>query len=170
MYKPDSLRQALTRAVPEFERNPHRLHVFIDRGRLIATAAHNLTFEYAYSLNLVIKDFGGNPDDLMLPIVIWIARHQPQLLAKSVRGGECFTFEVDPLNNKAVDISITLPLSEKVTVEIGADGTPSTNHPIEPIYDPPFAGVDDQTLLWQLFLRDDLVAKGSFPEGKPPTP
>lgn len=56
MLKPQLLRQALTDNVPELQRNPDALNVFIDSGRIVSTLASSLSFEYQYRLNMVITD------------------------------------------------------------------------------------------------------------------
>jgi hypothetical protein len=58
MYKPDSLRAHLTAANPDLKRDPDKLLVFVDEGRLIATGTHSRSFEYAYKINVIITDFG----------------------------------------------------------------------------------------------------------------
>ena len=57
MNKPNSLRAALTAALPEFARNPDRLHIFIEHGSIAVTAAKSLSFEYAYTLDIVVTDY-----------------------------------------------------------------------------------------------------------------
>ncbi len=39
MNKPQSLREALNSAVAYLQENPDRLHLFVDRGSLVATSA-----------------------------------------------------------------------------------------------------------------------------------
>ncbi len=50
MYKPKSLRKALTDAVPVLARNPDMMRVFIDNGNLASTLATSLSFENRYRL------------------------------------------------------------------------------------------------------------------------
>lgn len=127
MFKPGSLRAFLTAANPELARDPDRLVVFIDEGSLQATFAPGLSFEYAYTLNLVFTDYAGHPDAIMAPLLIWIREHQSELLANPDNRDK-ITFEADLLANDAVDLSIKIPLTERVGVHPRSSGT---GHDIE---------------------------------------
>ncbi|EWC40207.1 phage tail protein [Stutzerimonas stutzeri] len=140
MNKPESLREHLMAAVPELRHNPDRLLVFIDNGSLRSTAAPGLSFEYSYTLNLILTDFAGHPDAVAIPLFAWVLVNQRELMENIERGRDAIKFEADILSNKAVDLSITLPLTERVIVKRQADGTLQVSHPAEPV-------VDDETFL-----------------------
>lgn len=131
MIKPGQLRDHLLKAVPGLAANPDRLLVFVEDGHVSSAYSHNLSFSYAYTLNLIITDFGGNPDSIMLPVLQWLTRHQPELLANPARRGEV-KFEVDVLANDLVDVSLTLPLTERVVVNPDADGGLTLTNAPEP--------------------------------------
>lgn len=132
MNKPESLRQHLLQAVPELRNNPDRLHVFIDQGTLRSTAAPGLSFEYAYSLNLIFTDYAGHPDAIAVPLFAWILIHQRELMENLNKATDSVKFEADILDNSKVDLSITLPLTERVIVKPQPGGTLSIQHPPEP--------------------------------------
>lgn len=135
MYKPASLRNFLTTANPELGRDPDRLLVFIDEGQLLSTLAPGLSFEYAYTLHLVLTDYAGHPDAVMAPLLVWLRQHQPDLLANPDARGK-ITFEADLLANDKVDLSIRVPLTERVGVHprMGGDGFDITHYQ-EPVVD-----------------------------------
>lgn len=160
MFKPGSLRAFLTAANPELARDPDRLVVFIDEGSLQATFAPGLSFEYAYTLNLVFTDYAGHPDAIMAPLLIWLREHQSELLANPDNRGR-ITFEADLLANDAVDLSIKIPLTERVGVHPRAGGT---GHDIEHYPEPQLDQVLQATH-WQLWLRDELIAEWDPPTG-----
>lgn len=135
MNKPESLREHLMAAVPELRHNPDRLLVFIDNGSLRSTAAPGLSFEYSYTLNLILTDFAGHPDAVAIPLFAWILTNQRELMENIERGRDAIKFEADILSNKAVDLSITLPLTERVIVKLQPDGTLQVSHPAEPVVD-----------------------------------
>ncbi|WP_241611041.1 phage tail protein [Rosenbergiella epipactidis] len=116
MNKPKHLRQALSKAVPYLQANPDKLHVFIDNGSLVTTAARSMSWEYRYVLNLVIEDFSGDQNLLMAPIIAWLQVNQSDAINNPELREKLFTFEVDILNNEACDISIDLHLTERVIV------------------------------------------------------
>lgn len=113
MLKPPSLRRALTDAVPVLKNNPDMLHIFIDNGAVESTLAPSLSFENQYQLNLVITDFTGDIDWILVPIIAWLRENQPDI-ARDHRG---FTYYADINDNQSCDISITLRLSERVIVK-----------------------------------------------------
>lgn len=135
MNKPESLRAHLLAAIPELKRNPDRLLVFIDNGSLRSTAAPGLSFEYSYTLNLILTDFAGHPDAVAVPLFAWVLVNQRELMENLERGRDAIKFEADILDNSKVDLSITLPLTERVIVKRQADGTLQATHPAEPVVD-----------------------------------
>lgn len=121
MNKPQSLRSALNKSVPYVADNPDRLHLFVDSGQLVATSAASLSWEYRYTLNVVITDFTGDQNLLMAPVLLWLRKNQPDALQNSEAREKLFSFEVDILANDRCDISMDLKLTERViaTVENG---------------------------------------------------
>ena len=160
MYKPASLRAFLTNANPELARDPDRLLVFIDEGSLNATFAPGLSFEYSYTLNLVLTDYAGHPDAIMVPLLIWLREHQSELLSNYENRGK-IGFEADVLANDAVDLSIKLPLTERVGVH---PRNPAPGHDIEHYPEPQLETVLQATH-WQLYLKDELIAEWDSPAG-----
>lgn len=132
MLKPDSLRTAILKAVPYIKQNPDCLHVFIDKGAIIATLAPSLSFEYQYTLNLVVTDYASDMDLVIVPILHWLRTHQPDIMANPDKRQDSFTFEVDYLDNKVRDISIDIKLTERVVVK-EQDGKLDVTHLGEPI-------------------------------------
>lgn len=121
MNKPQSLRSALNKSVPYVAENPDRLHLFVDSGQLVATSAASLSWEYRYTLNVVITDFTGDQNLLMAPVLLWLRENQPDALQNSEAREKLFSFEVDILANNRCDISMDLKLTERViaTIENG---------------------------------------------------
>lgn len=69
MIKPASLRAHLVAVLPDLARDADRLLVFIDAGSLVSTFQPALSFEYKYTLNLILTDYAGHPDSVMLPLL-----------------------------------------------------------------------------------------------------
>ncbi|SMC24209.1 P2 phage tail completion protein R (GpR) [Andreprevotia lacus DSM 23236] len=114
MKKPNSLRQRLLLAIPTLARDPDQLLVFIDKGRVISTGTPSRSYEYQYTLNLILQNYQGSPDVLMLAIVDWLAINQPELLDNSERRADAIQFEADIIDEERADLSIELPLTERV--------------------------------------------------------
>jgi len=136
MLKPASLRAAIEAALPDLRRNPDRLLVFIDEGGIRCTSAVSLSFEYAYTLTLVVTDYGEHADTLMVPILAWVARHQPELLANPDRQRDGIQFEADLLTKQTMDLSVRITLTERVIVRTAPDGGITAEHVGEPPLDP----------------------------------
>ncbi|MBK0000225.1 phage tail protein [Erwinia sp. S38] len=116
MLKPKQLREALTRSVPLLQRNPDSLNMFVDNGRIVSTLAASLSFEYQYQLNLVITDYGGDIDLVMVPVLAWLRENQPDIMATEEKRRSGFTFKADVLSDTLCDLSIDLQLTERVIV------------------------------------------------------
>ncbi len=132
MNKPSALRAHLLAAVPELHKNPDRLLVFIDNGTIRSTAAPGLSFEYSYTLNVILTDYAGHPDAVAIPLLAWLLVNQPELLTNLEKGKTAIAFEADVLDNSKVDLSLKLPLTERVIVKKQEDGTLQVSHPDEP--------------------------------------
>lgn len=164
MRKPDTLRALLVRTVPHLHANPDALALFVDEGRVAARAGGSLSFEYRYTLNVVIQDFAGDRNAIVVPLLAWIAQAQPELLAAP--DGEPFTFESELLDAHLCDLSIKVQLTERVAVIQRPSGGYEVNHLAEQSGADIFPGVCDQNL-WQLFLHDVLIAQTSDPAFTP---
>ena len=62
MLKPASLRDALVAALPQLQQSPRNIRFTIQRGRVVNTGTPSLSWEYRYTLSLVIADFTGSID------------------------------------------------------------------------------------------------------------
>lgn len=131
MNKPNSLRSHLLQHIPELQHDPDRLLTFIENGKIRCTAAAGLSFEYEYQLQLIITDYAGHPDTVMIPLLDWLRTHQHELLANYDSNRDGIQFDAEIMANDLVDLSITLPLSERVIVK-PVEGGLSVNHPPEP--------------------------------------
>lgn len=132
MNKPSSLKQHLIAAVPELRGNPEKVLVFIDQGRIRSTTAPGLSFEYGYTLNLIICDFAGHPDAVAVPLLAWMKTNQPDLMENLEKAKDAIQFEADILADDLVDLSITLPLTERVIVKRQEGAAHSIEHATEP--------------------------------------
>ncbi|WP_061778824.1 phage tail protein [Sphingomonas sanguinis] len=152
MRKVESLRALLVRAVPSLADDPAKLASFVDRGR-VAVRAGNLSFEYRFTLNLVIEDYAGDQDAVIVPIIAWIADNQPELLQR--QDSEPFGFESEWLATDLHDLSITIDLTELVRVTRVAGGV-TIEHLADQLPPDHFPGAEDARL-WT-GLADNLVA------------
>lgn len=132
MRKPADLRQAITASVPDLKRNPDKLHLFVEEGRVVATGAKTISFEYQYTLTLVVTDFADSADAFMVPVLAWLRENQPELFNNPDKRPDGFKFETDILSHDCVDLMMRLPLTERVIVKV-VEGRYDVTHAPEPI-------------------------------------
>ncbi len=150
MNKPDALRRVLLTHVPQLRDDASKLSMFVDKGR-VAARPGSLAFEYRYTLNIVVQDYAGSIDGLMVPVLAWISEAQPDLLQISPQ--EPFRFESELLSTDAADVSIWIELTEIVVVQPEAAGGFTASHPQEPRLVDAFDGIGCVPL-WHLLLHD----------------
>ncbi|MFP6558146.1 phage tail protein [Paraburkholderia sp. B3] len=133
MNKATSLRRALTVAVPSLAVDPDKLLVFIDAGNIVGTGAVSLSFDYAYTLNVIIEDFAGDADTVFVAVMAWVRRNQSDLLTNDDLRKLGISFEADQLTQTTVDLSIKLRLTESVVVGTNDAGEQTIEHVGEPV-------------------------------------
>ncbi|WP_105875086.1 phage tail protein [Cronobacter malonaticus] len=117
MKKPESLRKALTDALPVLRNNPDMLRLFIDNGQIAATLAASLSFENRYTLNVVVTDYTGDINLLLVPVAAWLRENQPDIMTTDDGTKKGFTWYADINNDSSVDVSISLLISERMLVK-----------------------------------------------------
>lgn len=116
MDKPHSVRAALAAAIPALATNPESLLVFVEKGRISATAVPGHSFDYGYTLNVILTDYAGSPDVVFLALLQWMERNQIDVLLNPQRKSSAITFDAEMISNTAVDLSINMELTESVGV------------------------------------------------------
>ncbi|MDE1492675.1 phage tail protein [Xenorhabdus bovienii] len=129
MNKPRLLRERLTEKINYLRDNPEYLHVFVEDGVVLATMAPALSYEYAYTLNLIIEAYPGDQDILMAVVGHWLREHQPDIFANPDNRRSGFTFDINILNDTTADISIDLKLTERVQITQQGDASTVTALP-----------------------------------------
>ena len=117
MKKPQLLRDHITRACPDLATNPEKMTVFVEGGNVVHTGTPALSFEYRYTVNVVITDWADSTDTLVVPVIAWLKRHQPDLFDNPERRAKGFRFVAEIIDHSTVDVSIELDLTETVAVK-----------------------------------------------------
>lgn len=128
MIKPNSLRAALVAAIPQLAAAPDLLVVFINDGHIVATGTRTPSFEYRYECEILIRDFIGNADEVMVAVVEWARANQPDLVTNADQRRDGMTFIADILANDAVDLAVKLKLTESVVVGTDEGGRRTVEH------------------------------------------
>lgn len=143
MEKLDSLRAAITAALPEMQRNPENLRIWIERGIGRSRQTRTDAFGFAFQANILMIEMASDISVLALAIFRWLRVNQPALLAPNADG---FAFDADILDNGRADVLIQIQLTQNVTVaavEGGGDALAYLPEP-DPLFldDGGFAGLD----------------------------
>lgn len=165
MQKLHALRAHLTAATPFLAANPDKLSVFVERGRVVCAGAGSLSFEYAFTARIVILDFAGHADAVMVPLLAWIKRNQVDVFENPDRRGSAIRFEAELLNQETADLSIEVDLTEAVIVAPGtAPASPDTaaRYHITHRDEPGHIGVVTEPQQWQAVIGDQVLASWSF--------
>ncbi|WP_151825908.1 phage tail protein [Acinetobacter junii] len=133
MKKPDSLKKHLLSAIPELRRDPDRILIFVDEGAVRSTLANGLSFEYVYTLTMILTDYAGDLAAVSIPVLDWVRINQSELMANTDKVKSGIKFEAEILANDKVDLAIQIPLTERVIVKQTSEGL-NVDYPDEPQY------------------------------------
>ncbi len=128
MQKADSLRAAIAAYLPGLARDPDKLRLWVETGRVRAISGAAAHFAWEYTLNVLVTDFTQNPAVLAVIVNDWCRTNQPDLLQQ----GTGYPFEADILDNATFDVQLMLPLTEPVLVTARGGGGWNLEHPGEP--------------------------------------
>lgn len=116
MRKLGALRRHLTTVLPELAREPDALDIYVVNGTLVTRLGANLGYEQRYTARVVLQNFRGTPEQVFLPLLLWLRAEQPELIQNHDTGNDQIRFSVDVLDQNAVDIEFDLPLTEAIDV------------------------------------------------------
>lgn len=128
MQKADSLRAHLAEWFPDLARDPDRLRLWIETGKVRAINGPSRNFTWEYTLSAMITEWTGDPSALAVVINEWCRANAPELLQQ----GSGYTFEADILDAATFDVQFALPLTEPVLVTDRPGGGWNLQHPAEP--------------------------------------
>ena len=126
MLKPNSLRAHLSAATPALRVDPDKIIILVKSGTIAAAGAGSLSFEYRYTLNLIVLDYSGHADAIVLPLLDWLQVNQIELFDNPDLRDKSIRFEAEFLNKECVDLSIEIDLTERVHVAMANPGRPDT--------------------------------------------
>ncbi|WP_395490328.1 phage tail protein [Cedecea davisae] len=132
MHKQASLKKVLTEAVPGVATNPSMMRIFADEGSIDATIAASLSFVKRYTLNVIVTDYTGDIDYILVPVLKWVRTHQSDIMTTTEGQKRGFTWFADINNDSSIDISISLRLTERTIVRETDDGALHVSYAPEP--------------------------------------
>lgn len=123
MLKPDKVRTIISNANPYLQNDPDKLQVFLDSGRIVAHgSSRNLSFEYRYTLTIIIQDFPHHANRVVLPLLALLRTEQPELFENPDLADQAIRFDAELLSNKTVDLALNVDLTERVIVSENEQG------------------------------------------------
>lgn len=116
MKKLADLRHYLEKIIPALKRNPDQLLVFIEDGRIIFYPGTNYSHNYKTSARLIVTDWKGKADDLIIAVLEWMSVREPGFNPETA-----VKFDLEILDKETVDIAFTLEITERVIVKLEND-------------------------------------------------
>ncbi len=160
MIKLQSLRQHLLASVEELRLNPEQLHTFVNDGKVKFSRGTNLSHQYAVDAQIIITDYSGSLDTVMVPVLQWLNTYQPDLIED-----EAVQIEAEILSNTHWDLALTVRLTERVVANVDCStGSINAEHRM-----PAFPADACPAKHWRLYIRHpenaehDLVAEWDSP-------
>src|SRR5690606_24399968 len=90
------------------------------------------SYEYRYTLQVVVTDYPYHADRLVLPLLAYLRTAQPELFENPDLAAQVVQFEVEFLNQESIDLSLQVDLTERVIVKETEPGTLQARHVPEP--------------------------------------
>jgi P2 phage tail completion protein R (GpR). len=161
MRKTNDLRAWLTSCVPILAAAPDKLQIYLDKGTICSRAGKSLSFEYRFTLTVLICDYPGDADEIVIPMLAWIEREQPDLLQRAE--ADAFQFQAEILDSNCADIEFSLEVTEPVLVTRRTDGSGfDVSHPAPQAFPGELVpGLD--ALMRQGYAWSDLLAETKDP-------
>ena len=160
MIKLQSLRQHLLASVEELRRNPEQLHTFVNDGKVKFARGTNLSHQYTVDAQIIITDYSGSLDTVMVPLLQWLNTYQPDLIED-----EAIQLEAEILSNTHWDLALTVRLTERVVAKVDCStGRINAEHRM-----PEYPADACPAKHWQLYIKHpenaehDLVAEWDSP-------
>lgn len=116
MQKLEALRAHLLAAVPDLKRNPEKLMTFANDGRVQFHKARHLSHEYSIDAQIIVTDYHGTMDVIMVPLLQWLAHYQPDLVPQ-----EAVQIEAEIIDSERYDIALTTRLTERVVTLVDCE-------------------------------------------------
>lgn len=117
MNKLLDLRNHLLNRVPELKRGPDRLLTFIENGKIEFWQGENLSHFLHMPAKVIVTDWRGSADDLIIPILEWMREREPGRDPL-----ESIGFDTEIISADKIDLMFTLQLKERVVVTESAAG------------------------------------------------
>lgn len=117
MNKLHDLRAHLMARIPDLKRNPNQLLTFVEDGQITFHRGNGLSHRYSMPVRVIVTDWRYSADDLVLPILEWLALREP-----GMDEANTLSFETDIVDKSTLDIGFTVRITERVIVRDTPEG------------------------------------------------
>ena len=155
MKKLHSLRSALTAAMDKRHGldDWSRLQVMASNLNLVASARPGSAFQQAYTIELHFPGFSGDPIEISVPLLLWVQRHQHDLLSAPEASERGIDATFIPLNAESYDVHIAIQVTENVRFTPRPDG----GHDVVYLDEPMPMALEDGPPLHAVYLDGELI-------------
>ncbi len=114
MKKLNDLRKFLLDSVHELKQHPDKLQIWLDAGAIDANlAAPRLAYKYRYTAQVLVTEYNGNPNSLIIPILFFLKQNQTDATEQNT-----LKFEAEIINHDCADVLFEIEFSEKIVTDI----------------------------------------------------
>jgi hypothetical protein len=107
---------------------------------------------------VIVLDYAGHADAIVVPVLAWIARNQPELFDNPERAKQALRFDVEYLTANSIDLALEIDLTERVLVRPRPNAEPGALE-LHHVPEPPHPAHLDKPEHWSLWLRDEKLAE-----------
>lgn len=156
MKKPLSLRDALVAALDgahHIKGDTTRLQMVMTNVRTLTSGRPGGGFQYAYTLEIHMPGFNGDPTEITVPLLVWIERYQNQLLTIQAAEDRGLDMTFVLLDDSRYDVHIALELTENIRFE----PRPAGGHDVVFLPEPLPMALEQGRPLHAVYLHDQLI-------------
>ena len=107
---------------------------------------------------MIVLDYAGHADAIVVPVLAWIARNQPELFDNPERKKQALRFDVEYLTAHTIDLALEIDITERVLVRQRPNAEPGALE-LHHVPEPPHPAHIDKPEHWSLWLRDEKLAE-----------
>ncbi|KFB99470.1 phage tail protein [Trabulsiella guamensis ATCC 49490] len=154
MLKANALRTTMLECSNWCRANPEAFTVFVGEGN-VETTGETPTFVYRYTLVFFLMGFTADIDEIVLPLMAWLADNQPDLLLNPQKNRD-IGFKTIINDDDTADLLFELPIRERVKVTRDESGRLHAEHLPEPKPRIPSAEGDWTSIIEDVTWRDNV--------------
>lgn len=125
MKKPALLRAYLLERTPWFNDDPTRLITLVKNGHVVATGdgssfkeKKSVCYEHQYTLDIMVLDFPGDPEEINIPMLEWLETHQVDKMHNPEFQRQGISFDAEIIDTEKIDYRVSVTLTERIIAHV----------------------------------------------------